>query len=263
MKRVLRYSFALLGVSLFLFATTAPDVSAQEKKSKTVYKMEHSENGETTVIIKDENGKITVNGRELKEGEDVQDYLPEGVTLEGGVGGDVDVLVFDDEDGKRKKRIRRKHGPDFEFFGDGENEFEFEIDDLDFGGFEGLVDMPRIMIDGLSRAPKAVGDGMFFFSHADALMNPEIREMERQSRELARKARSAEGDERDKLERELDDLLQELFDVKQDYRTEKMEELKAKVAEMEADAQERRANRDEIISRRKSQLLGEKDQLDW
>jgi hypothetical protein len=98
----------------------------------------------------------------------------------------------------------------------------------------------------------------------------EIAAGERRSRTLARQLRRAEEAERDRLARELRETLERTFDLKQQARRQQVEamredaeRLRGELAELEAERSERDAARDEIIERRRQELLGERDALDW
>lgn len=110
-------------------------------------------------------------------------------------------------------------------------------------------------------------DGMMGFWRGDMegplQEHTEIARMNAESRRLARRVREAEGEEREQLEHELDDLLDDIFDRKLALRSERMERLEAELAEQRQRYEERQAARDEIIQRRKRELLGEPDVLDW
>lgn len=98
-----------------------------------------------------------------------------------------------------------------------------------------------------------------------------IADGERESRALARQLRRAEGDEaRDTLADELRQTLGRTFDLKQQARQERIERLEAEAerlraqrAELEAETAERGEARRDIIERRRQELLGERDELDW
>ncbi len=257
MIRVLRNAVIFTLFAFVAVSTFGPSAIAQKKKSKTVYKLEKSGDGENskTVIIKDENGKVTVNGRELRDGEDIKDYLPEGMEIEIGDGGN-EYVIWDD--GPRKFR---GFGNKL-FLNKDDHDFEFDFDELEMD-LEKLSVVPEMLYDGLASVPGAIEDGMYFFRNSDALTNPEIREMERKSRELAREIRKAEDGERRQLEEDLTELLSELFDAKQEHRVTQLDKMMEKVDEMKTQIDERNRSRADIIAKRKAELLGERDKLDW
>ena len=94
-------------------------------------------------------------------------------------------------------------------------------------------------------------------------LDPEIRAMERQIAEKAREVRRASGDERDELEAELDELLSEAFALRLEAQREEAEELRERLNRLETRLAERDRARSEIIARKKRDLLGERDVLDW
>ena len=99
--------------------------------------------------------------------------------------------------------------------------------------------------------------------YASFFGNSEIMEQEREAVELARKARAAEGSERAELEEQLESLLEGIFDEKMQMRKESMARLEKELSEKKIQFETRQAARREVIERRKAELLGKEDVLEW
>lgn len=161
-----------------------------------------------------------------------------------------------DRTGPMRFRVRRP-GPGayaFHFDDDDAPEFEFDMEDMPFGNmfFRGDDDDDHVF--------RLNGDmGRFFNWHSDA----EVMKMESQARKLARTARTAEGEARETAEAELDALLAEIFAKKQAHRQERIERLETELAKEKEAVRVRAQAEQDIIERRKKQLLGERDRLDW
>jgi hypothetical protein len=91
----------------------------------------------------------------------------------------------------------------------------------------------------------------------------ELREIEAKLREKAREIRRAEDGERAALEAELDALAEQAFDMKLTEERKEVLELEKRLQELQHRFQEREAMRRDIIERRKKELLGRRDNLDW
>lgn len=249
---------------LALFAATTVLVSgalAQERKA---------DDDSDRVEVRIEDGRVWVNGEEVPEGVDLQDYLRERGMDDVNISIDGSIRVDTDKDGEWRIRIDRD-GDDA--FGPG-NVFVFRNKDdgnrafgYNFGGENaffrnrdgvfglGNVDF-NLDMDGLAHV--GPGEILGFMSSS-----PEIMRKERESRTLARRVREASGAEREELERELDALLAEIFDAKLDTRRERISQLEERLSEQREALRERESGRNEIIARRKAELLGEPDRFDW
>ncbi len=159
-------------------------------------------------------------------------------------------------DGPMHFKMRRPGPGAFAFHFDDDDfpEVEFDMDDLPFGNmfFRDGDDGEHVF--------SLNGDmGRFMrWNH-----NAEVMKMESKARKLARKARKAEGAEADEAEAELDALLAEIFAKKQADRQERIEHLEAELAKEKEELQARMQAEQDIIERRKKQLLGKRDRLDW
>jgi len=91
----------------------------------------------------------------------------------------------------------------------------------------------------------------------------EIRELELKSLEQARRIRAASDDDRENLEQELRDTLNMIFDLKLDATRERLNRMTAEFQELEARVTDRNASKEDIVSRRFSELVGERDALSW
>ncbi len=215
-----------VGVLALVVALAPAYVAAQDGPKKE----------KKSVSIKIDDDRVWVNGEEMPDGMDLQEYLEEmgfgdiDVNLDGRIrihrdNDQVYSLGFDDA----RKNV---------FFRGGDGEFEFDTSDLS----------DRLM---------HLGDSFAFFGSSS-----EIMKKEQESRRLARRVRSAEGNERAELERELDALLSEIFDAKLETRRERVAELQERLEEQQGALQERLERRADIIERRKAELLGE-NRYDW
>ena len=229
----------LAGSILLATSLGAPSVFAQDADDKTPNRVE----------IRVEDGRVTVNGKVVPEGTDLQAHLTE-------LGFDDVTINVDSEDGDDRSIviIRNRDGARaFGLAGNGVRAWSELAGHLDRSRVN-AADF-SVMLDG-DHGP---GEMLGFFGG----MSTEIMKKERESRELARKIRDAEGTERVELEQTLDVLLQEIFDEKQELRRTKVAELQERLAEQQEDADTRARDRDEIIARRKAELLGLQDRFDW
>lgn len=105
--------------------------------------------------------------------------------------------------------------------------------------------------------------GMAHLLRGEMLMNAEVRRMEREAMELARRARELEGRERQAAERELKTLLDDAFDARMEARREHLADERERLDERRRELDERARRKAEVVERRMSELLGERDLLDW
>lgn len=245
----------VLAVGLLAFSIP---VNAQDHEKKSDRTIVLTEDGET-VTIKMKDGVTTVNGVEVPEGESISDYLPEGFSA---YIGDGDGNIFSLRDGNRFM-IREKlpRGSSVWFSDEGvkaPNTFSFRGD---YPLIEDFKRFNEMKFDGPEGAylthVRDLAGGYF------SAMTPEISKKEREARELSRQIRTAEGSEKRELESKLDALLVEIFDAKLELRQERLEKSRAEVEKMEAELSERQRNKNEIIQRRKAELTGKGDYLEW
>lgn len=267
MKR-LRYRTVLLLSGLLVLGSSISPVFAQEKDKKEVKK-------EITVRV-DDDGNVTINGQPAEEGDfTLSDGTRVIVDRKGGR-----AIIIEDEDGEKKVFRSRMMAPGWD--GD-ENVFILETDDDGekkvmrhrirvpepphalLGWHPDLDDMDEARLWHMAPGTRAFFDGDFDFDfdfdfqHA----NPEIMKMEAESRELARRIRGADGSERRDLEQQLSEKLRLIFDKKLEVRQERIQKLQERLEKQQAEVAERQRARTEIIERRKADLLGEDDELEW
>lgn len=165
-------------------------------------------------------------------------------------------FVFSGPDALRHRNIFRWRGHDGDepFLGFFEGDGDFDVEGLDF---EPFVDVARLGSD-LTRSLAPFGD-----LSEQMEERREIARLDADARRLARRVRGAEGAERAELEAELDELLNDIFDKKLELRQERIERYAEEAEELRQETAERRQRRAEIIDRRKRDLLGEHDPLDW
>lgn len=239
----------LLVAALFLVdPTVAQDV---EKKTKKVITLSGDDE---TVTIEIEDGKTFVNGVEVPEGEDVSDYLPEGF----------DTRIIDGDDR-------------YFFASPGNNQFKIRTkkdgSGARFSGDEILKEY-KLRTEGLARDLDVVRDMEFDFPGPEfyvrdlaggffTAVTPEVRKKEKAARELASKLRSADDSDRRALEAELDQLLDEIFEEKLELRQERLDRQQEEVQELADELNQRREKKREIIERRKAELTGTGDYLEW
>ena len=216
---------------------------------------------DSSVHIELRNGKAYVNGKLIEpEGRDrVSVETDDGDT----------VTVHFSEDGRAvwagsgdSERQRRFAFP----LGDTEFRFDADVPNL-FREYAGIRDgsgSTFVVSDDAFESEMALFRGrgpQFFGSRMD---NPKTMAMEREIQQLARKLRRAEGsDEQARMETELDALLENAFEAKIQLQREEAEQLEERLAELRQKLDERAEARREIIERRKSELLGRRDLLDW
>lgn len=238
-----------------------------------------------------------------RDGDEVTITRPDGTTEQFTVDEDAALrvrskdgpLVIEREDGDGEHHVRRfglrdGEGPALWFGNEDEagphsfafrlypDDAPFRLEEFDFGDFDFEIDTDSLRERALRfrlDAERLGGERMIpwpGFAHrgADPGTRLEIAEGERRSRTLARQLRRAEGPERDRLARELRETLEGTFDLKQQARRQQVEamredaeRLRGELAELESELSERDAAREEIIERRRQELLGESDMLDW
>ncbi|MEM6647266.1 MAG: hypothetical protein AAF730_13550 [Bacteroidota bacterium] len=91
----------------------------------------------------------------------------------------------------------------------------------------------------------------------------EIMKREREAMEMAQKIRRTSGAEREELETELNAQLDTIFEMKMDMRQAQIDLLENRLAEERKAFEQRTTERKRMIERRKRELLGERDALDW
>ncbi len=214
------------------------------------------------VHIELRDGKAYVNGKLIEaEGRDRVSVETEGGNP---------VTVHFAEDGRAvwagNAEESERHGSYAFSFGD--NEFKFD------------GDMPARLRELMVHRD---GPGSTFFFDGDALdsdmallrergpqffgsrlADPKTLAMEREIQQKVRELRRADGaDEKARLETELDALLEDAFEAKLQVQREEAERLEERLAELREKLDDRAEARREIIARRKSELLGRRDVLDW
>lgn len=204
-------------------------------------------NDKTIVVTIDEDGhRVYIDGEEANEA-DSGYFFFDGEPGHKGFG------VFEGPDGKRNHVfMRHKRGvPGTKWFDNQEGKVVFGLD-----GIEPVMDRLGDLA--------FFGDGPLQFQWKGSMKERvEISRMDMESRRLAHKVRDANGDERTRLEAELDELLDDIYNRKQQIRAEEIERLEKRLAELRDTQQLRRSSRNDIIERRKKELLGERDELDW
>ncbi|GAB5517804.1 MAG: hypothetical protein RhofKO_00550 [Rhodothermales bacterium] len=163
--------------------------------------------------------------------------------------GNVYVYRGDDDEEARSRfeRLYSGNGNSF-WFSDDDSELTFDVDDDAFP-FGVLAGRPN---------------GALFTQQQGMLKGRmEIMKLEREAMELAQQARRASGDERAQLEADLDAQLDAIFERKMELRQAEIDTLEKRLTEERAAYQKRTAERKRMIERRKKELLGERDDLDW
>lgn len=225
----------------------AQEVRSDSKVKKDSKRVVTLSDGDETVTIEIENGRRIVNGEEIPEDADISDYLPDG--FETRILSDDDRFFFAGP-GNNRFRIKSSHdGPAVWFSDDNKlNEFKLRTEGLGykFGDVEDMAFEVRDLAGGLFTA-----------------MSPEISKKEREARQLARQLRNAEASERSSIEADLDQLLEEIFDDKLALRQERLERQREEVQKLADELREREQSRKEIIERRKAELTGRGDYLEW
>lgn len=230
---------ALIGVA------TLPSAFAQDRSA---------------VHIELRDGKAYVNGKLIEsEGND-------RVTVE--ADGGKTVIVHFDDDGRAvwAGNAGESERPGVFAFSLGDNEFKFDKDLPD------RLRELRLHGDGPGNAFFLNGDAFdsdmallrergpqFFGRRAD----PKMMAMERDINQKVRELRRADEADKARLEAELDALLENAFEAKLQVQREEAERLEERLTELRDLLDERAAAREDIIARRKSELLGRRDVLDW
>lgn len=256
-------------VALWAVAMLVPvTVSAQEtREEKTVT--------EKRVVVEVRDGKVFVNGKESEIGEYGQVILRKG--------DDDEMIVIVRKDGPLwvgaphiaararveadRARVEAEHArelarsmarfrtPD----GDVEHFYmQFDPQLPDFEEFEVDIDVENELAEAFENVQWMRGDGLRLRRQSE-----ELRELESRIREQARELRRAEEPEKAAAEARLDELLDKAFQMKLQEEQKQVEELEASLQERQHRLQERQTQRREIIERRKKELLGRRDHLDW
>lgn len=117
---------------------------------------------------------------------------------------------------------------------------------------------------------RAMMPGMFPGDSDPGLSGEEAQkrmELERKSEELAREYRSAKsaGDakEMERIETELDSVLDESFVMRLDGYKKKISELNGELSDLQGKLDTRVSNKQAIIDKRRAQLLGEEQSMEW
>ena len=125
---------------------------------------------------------------------------------------------------------------------------------------------PAIYIRGLSRAFRE----MRFLQDLESKDPEQYKQMieeknlEKESRLLGKKYRELpEGTEKDKLLEDLKGILERSFDLRQMNRQVEIDRLESRLQELKDQNKQRLDKREEIIQHRLSQIIGEKDLLEW
>ncbi len=242
----LSLGFRPLLAALLVFALVG-SVSAQDTQDTV-------KRNRVTIVVED--GRVLVDGEEVakKDGVIVLRVDPDGdeVTVVQTTGPHFMWRGDDDEPGAAFFHFDKD---DIEGM-DGERKFEvkmrspLEMRDLDLGA----------ALAPMAKAFRLGGDGMTFRWHEES---GEVARLEMQSHRLAQQARRAEGEERQRLERELDETLDQIFDLKLELLEKQQADLQEELGDTRGRLEERRAARNEMIERRKKELLGEEDALEW
>lgn len=250
---------AVLGVATFQTsaAQDSRGVRVEIKDGKVLVNGKEVEsNDENQIVIETEDGeKVTVHFSEdgnsvwVGDGDEFRGFGNSFIEL-----GDGRFTVDGDISDRLKEMMARVESRGEMRFGDGED-FLFK----DGGGrsfFFSDDGAPNVFEDYASHlfgehAPR----GLYFNSETAAL--------ERRLNQMARQLRMADEDEKAELEAQLDDLLAEAFDAKIADQRSEAERLEARLQELRDRLDERSSAREEIIAKRKRELLGKRDVLDW
>ncbi len=236
-------------------------VLAQETENETVEA--------ERVVVEVRDGKVFVNGKETEVGDTGRIVLRKGdgdrvVVITGKDGplwysatGLAPRLRAETERARDMARMAyRLHVPE-----PGENDLFLEFESPDLSHLEGMefdVDVEGRLAEAFESVDGLRGN-LFRLQEQSG----ELREMESRIREKARQIRRAENGERAALETELDALLNEAFALKLKQEREDMQKLEQRLTELQHRLQERETNRRDIIERRKKEMLGRRDSLDW
>lgn len=257
-----RWSRGLLAAALVL-ACAAPSASAQETEKKVTVEVRNGKvfvNGteravdpEGRIELEDENGEeVTVFVRKGRGGRTMAwfDGGPEAraFTFRGVRPDSAEFRVFAEPMREHMERLREQ-------FGEQEREMVRLRGNL-------ALDADRIREE-VERGVRSGGFWMGDDPIARFERNEEVRAIEREIRELAAQVRRAEAADRAALEAELDARLRDAFERKQQADRKDAEELAKRLEELRSRLAQRDASRDEVISRRKRELLGQRDALDW
>lgn len=204
------------------------------------------------VEIRIEDGRVWVNGEEVPEGTNLQEYLEERgfgeITVTTDDGDNRSIVVMRGDHVRPNAYIDRKSIRRADDVVVARPNFMYGFD----GAFDTLKDL-----DLAADLHSGFGGIMM------GATSPEMAEKERESRELARRAREATGSERAQLDRELETLLNDIFEMKLEVRRERVGRLQDRLAEQQDALAERENDQAEIVERRKAELLGQNSRYDW
>jgi len=257
MKRIILRSLSAL-LLLWGARSLAPAVAQAQE----------TESGTERVVVEVRDGKVFVNGEEREVGDNGRIILKRA-------DGDELVVVTEKDGpvwfssvgiGERARadaeRAREKAmtayrmampGRDREFFVQVDPPVMPDLDDLDID-----VDIEGRLADAFE-----FQEGMHPNVFGLRMHSEELRELERDIRSKARELRHADEAERAELEAQLDELVGQAFSMKLDEERKEIDRLQERLSELQHRLQERESNRQEIMERRKKDLLGRRDNLDW
>ena len=248
---------------------------------------QEGEDDNTVVVEVDENGTVTVNGKVVEGDGTVTIKMKDGdnetvrvFSRSGGNLGSSFNRLHRGEAGRLLRRLEREaghaNGNVYVYRGDEDEEDgsdrvfnrlfrgngnAFWMDDED-----GAFNFEVYTGDGVENVfgnRMRLGGPSFESGQEQLKGRMEIMKLEREAMELAQQARRASGDERVQLEADLDAQLDAIFERKMELRQAEIDALEQRLAEERAAYQKRTAERDRMIERRKKELLGERDALDW
>jgi hypothetical protein len=273
--RIQVQTLAVILAAALIFGSTAQAQDVRVKKNDDTKELDPT-NG-TKVEIRVEDGRVWINGEEVPEDVDLNEYLKEHGLDDVHVNVDGRVRFGRDAEGKTLWLDRDFDGDELDDdspFGRVGNLF-FRRDGtggnaLGFGDEDGA---PRRFLFKDGGSGFSVGDIDFEFDDLASFgtneimgflaSSPEIMKKEQESRRLARRIGEADASERANLERKLDTLLNEIFDAKMDLRRQRVDKLAEKLQKEQDALDARLADREDIVARRKAELLGNDDRFDW
>ena len=257
MKRIIVRSLAAF--LLLWGARTLAPATAQAQET---------ESGTERVVVEVRDGKVFVNGEEREIGDNGRIILRRA-------DGD-EIVVVTEKDGPvwfssvgfgeraraDAERAREKAMTAYRMAMPGHNrEFVMEFDPPVMPELEDLdIDLD---IEGRLAEAFELQEGLHPNVFSLRVQSEELRELEREIRSKARELRHAEEAERAGIEAELAELVSQAFSMKLDQERKEIERLQERLSELQHRLQERETNRREIMERRKKDLLGRRDNLDW
>ncbi len=236
----MKRAYQILLAVLVTAAATAPSMA------------QSSQSGVSSIEIRD--GKVYVNGEEAEGGEDGKFVIKQDD------GKDITIMMDDGTgmvwfgDSKNGSPFRSRA------FAGGDGDFRFRL------GGGALMDLhDRLNLEAarpLNLFGGTIGQAQIYEHWANS-RDSEMRSLEQEIRDLSVRIRRADEDDRSELEAALDQLLFQAFDQKLDGERERIVDMQSRLEEAQNRVDERGASRADIISRRRAQLLGERDKLDW